>query len=101
VPLCLAANIQLCPLTVPVERDGVRALVQFVQATKVFIFYGAQAVDVEKAERNLVFSIGLAENVLEVSPVSKRQLALVCPVSDVKQDRVLFPLDFVLWTDSC
>jgi hypothetical protein len=58
--------------------------------------YGAQAVDVEEAERDLIFGIGLAEDVLKVAPVGERQLALVCPVGDVEQDRVLLPLDLVL-----
>jgi hypothetical protein len=97
VPLRLAADVELRPLAVPVERDAVLPLVELVEPAEVFIFYGAQAVDVEQAEGNLVLGIGLAEDVLKVSPVGKGELALVRPVGDVEQDRVLLPLDLVLF----
>ena len=59
--LLLASNVELGPLTLPVEGDACRALVEFVEAAEVGILDGADAVDVEKPESDLVLGIGLLE----------------------------------------
>ena len=91
-----AADVQLGPLAVPVEGDAVGALVELVQAAEVLILDGAEAVNVEQAEGDLVLGVGLAQQVLEVAPVGEGELALVCAVGDVEEDRVLLALDLVL-----
>ena len=96
VPLGLAADVQARPLAVPVERDAVGALVELVEPAEVVIFYGAEALDVEEAEGDLILGIGLVEEVLEMGIVGQGQPALVGAVGDVEQDRVLLALDFVL-----
>ena len=96
VPLGLAADVQAGPLAVPVKRNAVGALVELVEPAEVVIFYGAEALDVEEAEGDLILGIGLVEDVLEVAIVGQGQPALVCAVGDVEQDRVLLALDFVL-----
>jgi hypothetical protein len=96
VALGLAPDVQAGPLAVPVEGDGVGALVHLVEAAEVVILDGAEAVDVEEAEGDLVLGVGLAEQVLEEAIVGEGQATPVGAVGDVEQDRVLLALDLVL-----
>lgn len=53
-------------------------------------------IDVEQAESDFVFGIGLREEVFEGAPVPDRHLASSSSVCDVEQNAILLPLDFVL-----
>jgi hypothetical protein len=100
VALGLAANVQLGPLAVPVKGDAVGPLVELVQPAKVIVLDGAEALDVEEAECDLVLGVGLAEEVLKVRPVAERHPALVRAVRHAEEDRVLLALDLVLLAEA-
>jgi hypothetical protein len=70
VTVLLVADIDLGPIGFPVEGKVVGALVELVESAEIVILDSASALDVEQTEGDLVFGIGLAEEVLEHSPVS-------------------------------
>lgn len=70
VTVLLVADIDLGPIRFPVEGKVVGALVELVESAEIVILDSAIALDVEQTEGDLVFGIGLAEEVLEHSPVS-------------------------------
>lgn len=57
--LVLASNVQLGPLTVPVEWYAVWPLVELVELAEIVILDLAEALDVEQAECDLVLGVGL------------------------------------------
>ena len=97
VSLLPATDVQLGPLTVPVEGDVVRALVQLIELSEVVILDITGAVDIEQAKGDLVLGVWLRKQVLEDNPIGKVDPAAVLPIGDAKQDRVLVALDLVLF----
>lgn len=97
VAVLVGANVQLGPFAVPVEGNVVRSLVELVQALEVVVLDDAGPVDVEQSEGDFVLGIGLEEEVLEDAPISQGNSAGALAVGDSKEDRVLLPLDLVLF----
>ena len=63
------SNIQRRPLTIPVERYAVIALVELIEFLEVFVFDSSRAILIEQAERYLVLSVRLGKEILEGRPV--------------------------------
>lgn len=95
--LLLAAKVQLGPLAVPVERDAVRAPVQFVQLPEVVVLYVAGAVDVKQTEGDLVLGVGLEQEVFKGAPVGEVEPVLASSVRNMEEDAILLTLDLVLY----
>jgi hypothetical protein len=84
MPLGLASDVQSDPFGVPVERDAIRSLVQLVQLPEVLELDSAEALDVEQSEGDLIFSVGLRKDVLEVRPVAQTYVTFVRAVGDAE-----------------
>lgn len=97
VSFSLVADIELCPLTIPIEGDGLGSLVLLIQAAEVFVFDTSDTLDIEKTECDLILCIWLDQEVFEGRPVAKRDLASPCAVGDIEKETILFPFDFRLW----
>lgn len=89
-------RIQTRPLAVPVEGDAVRSLIDLVELSELVVLDGASTLDIEEAEGNLIFRIGLDQEVLERAPVLKVDLASVLSICNSEEDRILFSLYLVL-----
>lgn len=86
VSVLLAANVELRPLRVPIEGDVLRALVELVQGSEVVILDATGALNIEEAESNLVLGVGLLEEVLKDTPVSKAYTALTLAIGDTEKN---------------
>ena len=92
----LAADIELRPVTIPVEGDaGLVARVHLFEFIEVHL---ARRRVGEETESDFVFSIGLREDVVEVGPVLYADAVLVSAIGDLEEDAVLVALDLVLWS---
>lgn len=98
--LLLASDVQLGPLTVPVEGQALGALVELVEATEVLILDLTGTLDVEEAESDLVLGVGFVKEVLEGDPVGYRDSALALAVSNLEEQAILLALDSVLFVGS-
>jgi hypothetical protein len=60
---------------------------------------GTDAVNVEQSEGDFIFGVGLNEDVVIDSPFNKGDLAALFSIGDLEEDRILLPLDFMLFRD--
>lgn len=95
----LSTQIQLCPVTVPVEGDGAGSLILRVNILERVEVDQAAAWVCEQAESDLVLGIWLLKQVVEDGPVSEGDATLALTVGDLEEDGVLIALDLVL--DGC
>lgn len=84
--LLLAANVQLCPLAVPVKGDVVGPLVELVESAEVIVLDVAGAIDIKQAECDFVFGIGLGEKVLKDTPIGQAQTSMALVVGNVEEN---------------
>lgn len=100
VSLVLGANVQGRPVSLPVEREAIFALVRPPCLVELVEIDVARAVSVEEAEDDFILGVWLRKQVLEDSPVLEGHFALLIAVCDVEKNTVLEALDFVL-EDAC
>ena len=96
----LVANIQSCPLSLPVEGQAVFCLVRLPCVVELVEVDVAGALLVEEAENDLVLGIRFREQILENTPVMDVDFPLLLAVCDLEEDAILVALDFVLVTDA-
>ena len=97
----LASTIQVRPFTVPIKWYTIRAFIYLIQLLQVIIFDRTCAIDIEKAESNLIFGIGFRKEVLEGAPIKEVDFASISPVCDPEEYRILFAFDLMLYSQTC
>jgi hypothetical protein len=101
VPVLLPAEVELCPGTVPVERNVV------VLAVTSILFLERVEVDqaglfvCEQLEGNIVFGVGLCKEVVEDRPVVDVNALLLVTIGNGEEDGVLLALNLVLCRCQC
>lgn len=96
-----ASGVQGGPIRVPVEGNAVLVLVHVIQVLEGFPLHGTCAVGIEQTEGDLIFGIGLREEVLEGCPIAEAELASLLAIRNLEEDSVMFTLDFMLERANC
>lgn len=92
-----SAYIQRRPFAIPVEWYGGLTFIGIVQFLEVLVLDGTGTIFVEQPKSDFIFRIWLGEEVLECYPVLDINPTQFLSVSDVKEDRILFTLNLVLY----
>lgn len=90
------ARVQRRPCGVPIKWNALLGSRLTEQALHILPLDGTRSLDIEQTEGNLVLSIRLSEEVLERRPVAKGQSTGLSRIGNLKEDRVLIPLNLVL-----
>lgn len=94
--MTLTAQVELCPVTVPVERYSTGCLVLGVDLLEGVEIDQSRAWICEEAKRDLVLRIRLLQEVIEDVPVPQCNSGLALAIGNLKEKPILFALDFML-----
>ena len=94
VAMAFPADIELGPVTIPVERDaGLVARIDILELVEVDLARDGVG---EEAEGDFVLGVRFREQVVEDAPVLQADAVLAAAVGDLEKDGVLVALDLVL-----
>lgn len=96
VSVSLSAQVELGPVTVPVEGDAIAGLVARIDVFERGEIHQTGIAVGEEAESDLVLGIWPREQVVEDRPVLKSDAVLLVLVGNLEKHRVLVALDLVL-----
>lgn len=96
VPGLAPSGVQGSPFRIPIERYTVTALIHIVYVLERLPLDRARSIEIEESESNLIFGIGLGQEVLESRPVTEGESTGPSLVGDSEEESIVFALDFVL-----
>ena len=96
MPALTPSTVQGGPVRVPVKGYAVLGLGLAIQVVKRLPFHAPRPIGIEQSEGDLIFGIGLSQQVLEGGPISQAQLPSPPLVGDIEQNTIVFSLDFTL-----
>lgn len=90
------AQIELRPVTIPIEWNGARCLVLCIDLLECVEVDQSRAWISEEAEGDFIFRVRFLQEVVEDIPIAQSDSVLAIAIGNLEEEPILFALDFVL-----